>query len=121
MGFDAAGAAEIDDDLLEEAQVVVEAEAEAVEIENGVGNELAGAVVGDVAAAVGLFEMDAMASEEFWRGFEVRRGAMAARDGDDGRVFEEEEGADVGTGRAGGARVEEAADFVELACVGVGV
>lgn len=54
--FDAAGCQSPDDRFFEQPHVVVEAEVEAVEVEDGVDHELAGAVVGDVAAPVGLFD-----------------------------------------------------------------
>jgi len=95
MGVDVEAGECVDDDLFEEAHVAVDAEAEAVEVEDGIGDELARAVVGDVAAAVGFGDGDAGGEELGGCGGEMLPGVLAAADGDDGRVvFEEEEVAD---------------------------
>ena len=82
-----------DDDFFEEAHVGVEVEVVGVEVEDGVGDELAGAVEGDVAAAVGFDEFDAAGSEECGRGEEVLGGVGAAADGDDGGMLDEDDDA----------------------------
>ena len=61
---DVVGCEGIDDRLFEETDVVVDAELCCVEIDDGVGDELAGAVVGDIASAIGLMEGDALRFEE---------------------------------------------------------
>lgn len=53
-----------DDGGFEQSDVFVDAELGGVEIDDGVGDELAGAVVCDIAAAVGLVEGDALRGEE---------------------------------------------------------
>jgi hypothetical protein len=86
----------VDDGLFEQAHVIVEAEVEGVEIEDGVDDELAWAVVGDVAAAVGGFDCDAKTGELVGGGQEVGGGGGSLGDGDGGWVFEEEEDASEG-------------------------
>jgi len=82
----------VDNDLFESVHVIVYAEVELFEVEYGVGDELPRPVVGDVSAAVGLFDFDSELFEAFGRGGDMLcRGRLFA-DGDDGRdVFEEEE------------------------------
>lgn len=87
-----------DDGVFEFAHVVVEAQAEVVEVEDGVNDELAGAVVGDIAAAVGLRGGYAVVGKECGRGDEVLGGGGAVRERDDRRVVLEEE--DVAGNRA---------------------
>ena len=71
-------AAGADEDLFEQADEVDRAEVRALlagevaaQIEDGVADELAGAVVGDVAAAVDLVELDAALAEELVGGEDV--------------------------------------------------
>ena len=73
----------------------------AAEIEDGVADELAGAVVGDVAAAVDLVDLDAAAGKELVGGEDVGAGGVAA-EGEDRRVLEEEERVADGAGFARG-------------------
>jgi len=61
---------------------------ESAEVEDGIADDLAGAVESDVAAAVALEEFDAAPGEEFGRGDDVRGFGVAA-ESDDRRVFEE--------------------------------
>ena len=62
----------------------------AAKIEDGIADELAGAVIGDLAAAVGLVDLDALASEQFIAGEDVRaRGVAAERE--NGRMLHEEQ------------------------------
>ena len=96
-GGDAEVAAEADERFFHEADKVDGAEAgaaagvaEAAQVEDGVADELAGAVVGDVAAAVDLVERDAAAGEEFVGGEDVGAVGVAA-EGEDGRVLEEQQ------------------------------
>lgn len=88
---DAEGSEGVDDDVFEEAHVVVEVEVVSVERNDGVGDELAGAVEGDVAAAIGFGEFDAAELQEGGGGEEVFTGAGVAANGYDGRVFDEDE------------------------------
>ena len=62
------------------------------QFEDGIADELARAVISDVAAAAGLEEPHALLRERF-RGFEdIRAGVViAGAERDDGRVFEEQE------------------------------
>lgn len=101
----------------------MEAELEAVEVEDGVDDELAWAVVGDVSAAVGFLDFDAVGEEVSARGEEVRRCFRAARDGDDRRVvLDEEHAADmIEIGCGGFALGEDLFKVFNLKCVGVGV
>lgn len=93
LGVDAKVSGGLDDGLFEKAHVGVEAEVQAIEVEDGIADELARAVVGDIAAAVGFFEGDAVTCEERGRGEDVRGGTLAATDGDDGIVLDEEDAA----------------------------
>ena len=63
----------------------------AAEVENGIADELAGAVVGDVAAAVDLVDFDAFGCESLVGEEDVGAGRVAA-EGEDGRVLEEDQG-----------------------------
>ncbi len=85
-----------DDGLLQKAHVGVEVQVVVIQGDDGVGDELAGAVKGDVAAAVGFDDFDAAGGEEGGRGEEVARGAGVAADGDDGGMLDEEEETGVG-------------------------
>lgn len=107
LALDAIGGEGVDDGLFQQSHVVVEAEGfagvgvgESLEVEDGVGDDLAGAVVGDVAAAVGLVESDAQGSEALGIGQDVVGGTLAAGDGDDGWVLDEVDGAEVALGVA---------------------
>lgn len=109
LAGDAVGGEGVDDGLLEESHVAVEAQGlagvwvdESCEVEDGVGDDLAGAVVGDVAASVGLVELDTEGGEALGVGEDVIRGTLAAGDGDDGRVLDEVDGAQVAGGIAPG-------------------
>lgn len=88
---DAEVEAGFDDGAFEESDVVVDAQPEAFEVEDGIGDELARAVVGDVAAAVSFFEGDALGLEEIGGGEQVLAGGGTSGDGDDGIVLDEED------------------------------
>ena len=62
----------------------------AAQIEDGIADDLAGAVEGDVAAAVAFEELDAALGEEFGRCDHVGSFRVAA-ERDDRRVFEQEQ------------------------------
>ncbi len=65
--------------------------AEAAEVEDGIADQLAGTVVGNVAATVDLVDGNAAAGQQFVRSKDV--GAIGvATEGEDGGVFEQEEG-----------------------------
>lgn len=55
----------VDDGLFEQAYVVVQSEVEGVEVDDGVEDDLARAVVGDVPSAVGRLHVDAEVGEGF--------------------------------------------------------
>ena len=88
-GLDVGFGEGIDDHLFECADVGNDVALPIAEVEDGVDDELAGAVVGDIAAAVGVDELDARLREELFGGEEVFAMTVAAH-GDDVRVFEEE-------------------------------
>ena len=62
---------------------------QAAEVEDGVADELAGAVVGDVAAAVDFVEGDAAAGKNLIGGQDVGAIGVAAK-GEHGRMFEKQ-------------------------------
>ncbi len=64
--------------------------AEAAEIEDGVADELAGAVIGDVAATVDLVEGYAAAGKELVGGEDVGAAGVTA-EGENGRMLEQEQ------------------------------
>ena len=110
----------LEDEAFEGVDVGGDGEGVGGEADDGVGDELAGAVEGDVAAAVGFDEFDAELLELGLGGEEVGGGAAAA-EGDDGGVFDEEEavlgaGEDVGVGLfldGPGVAVGEGAEVLE--------
>lgn len=110
----------VDDGGLEGADVLVDAELGGVEVDDGVADELARAVVGDVAAAVGLVELHALGREEVLGGEDVGWGVGASGDGDDGVVLDHEDAPELGVGSA--ACVEDLLVVVllELVCRLVG-
>ena len=97
-GRDTVDSAEADERFLDEADEVDRAEAiatvgvaEAAQVEDGIADELAGAVIGDVAAAVDFMEGDAAASKKLIRCQNVGAVCVAA-EGENGGMFEEQEG-----------------------------
>jgi hypothetical protein len=91
-GYEAVAAEGADDSFFEGVDVPVDVLPPFGEVEDGVADELAGVVAGDVAAAVGMGDGDAFGLEPGGVGDEVFVAAAAA-DGDDGGVFEEDEDA----------------------------
>ena len=90
-------AAGADEDLFEQADVVDRAEVRAffagevaAQIDDRIADELAGAVVGDVAAAIDLVELDAALREEFIAGENVGAVGVAAKR-EDGRMLEQQQ------------------------------
>ena len=63
---------------------------EGAQVEDGIADDLAGAVEGDVAAAVAFEEFDAALGEEFGGGDYVGGFGVSAQR-DDGSVFEQEQ------------------------------
>lgn len=109
VGVDSEGSAGLDGGFFEKSDVVVESQAEEVEVEDGVDDELSRAVVGDVAAAIGVEKFDAQSLQEFrWRA-QVAAGGGPARDGDDGWVMFDQEN-HAGAWCAGVAKVERFSD-----------
>ena len=90
-----------DDRLLDAGDVVEHAEAAAGEVEDRIAHELAGAVVGDVPAAVGLGEPDAGGGAPRFVPQHVF-GVGGASEGVDGGVLEEKEGVGARARVAGG-------------------
>ena len=120
MGGDAEIGEGLDEDAFEGVDVGGDGEVVVGEAEDGIGDELAGAVEGDVAAAVGFDEVDAELVQLGSGGEEVMGGAAPAK-GNDGGVLEEEEtfraaGEDVGVGLfldGPGVAVGEGAEVLE--------
>ncbi len=90
---DAEVAAGTDEHFFETADVCDGADARrgGAEVEDGIADELSGAVEGDIAAAVGFEQFDAAGGEGFAGEEDVAAVGVAA-EGDDGRMFEEKEG-----------------------------
>jgi hypothetical protein len=97
LGHDAEVAAGADQSLFEETDVVDGAKVWAffagkiaAEIEDGVADELAGAVIGDVAAAIDLVHLHSTLGEEIVASEDVGAVGVAA-EGEDGRMLQHEE------------------------------
>src|SRR5579883_1844779 len=87
--------------FFEGANVPVDIAAVAIEIEDGIADDLAWAVIGDIAAAIGFAEFDAFLTKDVL-GSEKMFLVGAAAEGDDMRVFTEEENVVDEAGFAGG-------------------
>lgn len=85
-----------DDGGFECADVLVYAEARGAQVDDWVADELAWAVVGDIAAAVCRVELDALSGEELLAGEDVGLCGWSAGDGDDGVVLDHEHAARFG-------------------------
>ncbi len=79
-----------DDGLLDVADVAVQVAAIGLQVEDGVADELAGAVVGDVAAATGLEQLDRIRGALSFVEQHVRRVTRRA-ERDDVRVLKQQE------------------------------
>ena len=90
LGGEIKGGEGVDDGLLEEADVVDGASGAGVEIEDGVGDELAGAVEGDVAASVDRDYLGA-ASGEIGQGGDDVGTIGGGAEGEDGAVLDQRE------------------------------
>ena len=87
--------------FFESADVPVNVAANAIEIQNGVADDLAGAVISDVAAAIGFAEFDAFLAKYVFGGEKIFLAGVAAK-GKDVRVLAEEEDVVDGAGFTGG-------------------
>ena len=90
-GGDAVVGAGADHHLLEVAHVAVHVAPVGGQLEDRIAHHLAGAVVGDVAAAAGLEDLEAARPQRL-RGEEHVLGAGVAAQGEDGVVLEQEQG-----------------------------
>lgn len=81
----------VDDHGFEQSHVIVKTEFGTVEVEDGVADELPGAVVGDIAAAVGLMDLDALVMECLVIGEDMGGGIGAAGDGDHRWMLDEQD------------------------------
>jgi len=104
MGGDAEIGGSADHRFFESADVPVNVATDAIEIEDGVADGLAGAMISDIATAVGLAKFDALLAEDVFGSEEIFLAGVAAK-GDDMRVLAEEK--DVGDG-SGFARGDKA-------------
>ena len=112
VGGDAEVSGGADHGLFESADIPVNVAADGIEIEDGVANDLAGAVIGDVATAVGFAELDIFLAEDIFGGEKILLAGVAAEGENVGMLAEEEDVVD-GAGFAGG-------DHALLEGVGVG-
>ena len=78
-------------DFFQLPEVFAQVRAVSSEVHDGVADDLARAMVGDVSAAVGVEELDAMVGEFRFRDQDVIE-IPGAAEGDDGWVFEEQKG-----------------------------
>src|SRR4029077_15527982 len=101
-----------DHGLFEGAHVPVDVAADGTEIEDGVADDLAWAVIRDVAAAVGFAELDIFLAEDIFGSEEIFLAGVTA-EGQNVGMFAEEEVVVDGAGFAGG-------DDALLEGVGVG-
>src|SRR6266849_5869431 len=90
-----------DHGLFERTDVPVDVAANAVEIEDRIADDLAGAVIGDVAAAVGFAKFDTFLTKDVFGSEKIFLAGVAA-EGEDVGMFTEEEDVVDGAGLAGG-------------------
>jgi hypothetical protein len=100
MGGDAEIGGRADHDFFEGADVPVNVAADGIEIENGIADDLPGAVIGDVTAAIGFAELDIFLAEDIFGGEKIFLAGVAAEGEDVGMLAEEEDVVD-GAGFAG--------------------
>ena len=112
IGGDAEIGGGADHGFFEGADIPVNVAADKIEIENGVADELAGAMIGDVAAAIGFAKLDIFLAQDILGGEKILLAGVAAK-GEDVRMFAEEEDVVDGTGFARG-------DNTLLKSVGIG-
>jgi hypothetical protein len=84
LGGDAEASGKADEKFFEKAEVEVQVASTIVEIEDGIAGELAGAVVGGLAAAIGL-------EDGVRKSLAEARAVACAADGVDGLVLEKDE------------------------------
>src|SRR5882757_3714807 len=101
VGGDAEIGGGADHGFFERADVPVNVAADGIEIKNWIADDLAGAVVGDVAAAVGFAEFDIFLAEDVFGGEKIFLAGIAAESEDVG-MFAEEENVVDGAGFTGG-------------------
>jgi hypothetical protein len=102
-----------DHGLFEGANIPADVAFDVAEVKDGIADDLAGAVIGDVSAAIGGVEFDALLTEDVFGGEEIGAAGIAA-ESDDVRMFAEEKDVVDGGGFAGG-------DEALLQGVGVGI
>ena len=92
LGFDGVLGADAHQDLFEAADVVYNAEPrlERAQIEDGIRDELAGTVKGDITAAIDLANLNAAGGEQLARSDDVALARIAAQ-GDNRRVLDKEQ------------------------------
>lgn len=88
IGGDAEFSGGADHGFFERADVPVDVAADAIEIENGIADDLARAVIGDVSATVGFAEFDAFLAKDVFGGEKIFLAGVAA-EGEDVRVLAE--------------------------------
>jgi hypothetical protein len=103
-----------DHGLFEGADVPVNVAADGIDIEDGVADDLAGAMIGDVSSAVGFTELHIFLAEDIFGGEEIFLAGAAAECQDVGMLAKEEDVVD----GPGFARGDEA--LLEGVCVGPG-
>jgi hypothetical protein len=79
-----------DHGFFERANVPVNITADEIEIENGITDDLAGAVIGDVAAAVGFAKFDIFLAQDIFGSEKIFLAGVAAKREDVGMLAEEE-------------------------------
>ena len=80
----------LDHALLELPHIPNHIAANSVQVQNRVSDNLAGAVIGDIAAAIGVMKFDALTAEEIFGNAQVFALAIAA-EGDDVGMFAKEQ------------------------------
>lgn len=90
-----------DHGFLEGANVPVDIAADAIEIEDRITDELAGAVIGNITAAIGFSKLDSFLAKNMFGGEEIFLAGVAA-EGEDVRVLAEEKDVFNPSGFAGG-------------------
>jgi len=117
VGFDVVGGEGVDDGLFEGADVIMNSHFGSIEVDDGVGDELARAVVGDIAASVCLVELHAHGSELGLGSDHMLRGVWAAGDGDDRWVLDHQYPSELGI--VGFSGVEDLGVVEHLELVGL--
>jgi hypothetical protein len=103
-GTDAEAGSSLNHGLLELPHVPHNVTPNSVEVENGIADDLAGTVIGDIAAAIGRMKFDAVLAQKVLGNAQVLAFAVAAESNDVGMFAKEQE---IG-GRADFARSNQA-------------